>query len=86
MSLHISVTKQIEDVVLTIPMAKTVTNVNLNPSGTHVYYTYAYKYVHIQFLFIPSAGIANYDPVSRVVNWNVSEFLNMYIYVHMHVC
>lgn len=81
MSLHTSVTKQIEDVVLTIPMAKTVTNVNLNPSGTHVYY--AYKYVHIQFLFIPSAGIANYDPVSRVINWNVS---NMYTYIHMHVC
>ena len=28
--------KQVEDVVLTIPMPKTVTNVNINPSGTYI--------------------------------------------------
>lgn len=43
--------KIVEDVVLTIPMPKTVTNVNINPS----------------------AGVANYDPVGRVVNWNIGK-------------
>ena len=34
--------EQIEDVVITVPMPKTVTNVNLNPSGMCVLYVLLY--------------------------------------------
>ena len=68
--------KQIEDVVLTIPMPKIVSNVNLNPSGISIQISYnMYTYISI-----PSVGIANYDPVGRVVNWNVSYYMQVHIY------
>ena len=70
-------TKQIEDVVLTIPMPKTVTNVNINPSGIYVYAYILCTYIIIVYLNT-SAGVANYDPVGRVVNWNVSGMYNIY--------
>ena len=37
--------KQIEDVVVTVPMPKTVTNVNLNPSGITLYIS-PHVYMH----------------------------------------
>ena len=55
-------------------MPKTVTNVNLNPSGMLLCISpRAIVCIHVNSLNT-SAGVANYDPVNRVVNWNVSTW------------